>query len=473
MSKIKALKEYLFGKVELSDENVNRLLINLSIPTILAIVVNNLYQIINSIFVGKVIGEVAIGAVAIVSPFIGIILTFIMMVSTGGMSILSRSLGEGNKEKAKMCFGNSITLTVSIAILLTIVGYIFLDSIIRILGASGDIYLLSKDYLVIFMFGIIFMAPSFMFGQLLRAEGKARESMIILIIGSVTNILSDFIFIVFLRWGVKGAALSTTLANILSFSYGLIMILKRSSVLEAKLKYFNINFLVIKEIISIGLSSFISQGAGNIAILIANRVMINIGGAKLITAIGLFGMIQNLVFMPVAGVTQGMQPILGYNYGRERLDKVREVVRLTLKYVFFIALFNSAIVCIFTRQVAGLFVKSDTSVLGYAVPNIRIAIMFAAFGAQQWVGGTVFRAVGMAKKAYFFSVLRMILIFTPSIMILGYTLGPIGCWLSYALADLASGLISKRYLLNFIDKLEIKNAKSEDEDGQMKEVYIR
>lgn len=457
MNIIKKYKEYLFGKIELGDENVKRLLISLAIPSVLAVLVNNLYQVVDSIFVGKIIGEVAIGAVAIVSPFIGIIITFAMLVSTGGMSILSRSLGEKNVEKAKICFANCITLTIGTAIILSLFGLVFLEPILNILGAKGEMLLLSKAYLRIFLIGMTFMAPAFIFGQLLRAEGKSKESMIILVIGSLTNIILDYIFIMIFSWGIEGAALATTLANFLSFLYGLTMILKGSSVLELKWKYLKLDFIIIKEMLSIGMSSFISQGASNLGILIANKVMINVGGSELITAIGIFGMVQSLVFMPISGMTQAMQPILGYNYGAKRIDKVQKVVKLTLKYVFIIALINSIIVLLFTREVAGLFVDKNASILGYVVPNIRIAIIFAAIGAQQWVGGTVFRAVGMAKKAYLFSVLRMIIIFTPSIIILGNLLGPIGCWLSYAVADLASGVISKRYIIKFINKLDVSN----------------
>lgn len=456
MNSIRNLKEYIFGQIDIDNENVIRLLISLSIPSILAVVVNNLNQIINSILVGKVIGEGAIAAVAIVSPFIGILITVSMMVSTGGMSILSRSLGEKNIEKAKICFANSITLTVVLSIILSIGGYIFLDGILSLLGAKGDILLLSKSYLRIFLIGMIFMALAFIFGNLLRAEGKSKESMMILVIGSISNIFLGYVFILVFNFGIEGAAWATTIANLLSFVYGLLKIIKGSSIIELRWKYLKLDLGIVKEIISIGLSSFISQGAGNLGTVIANRVMINVGGTELITAIGIFGMVQSLIFMPISGVTQGMQPILGYNYGADRIDKVQTVVKLTLKYVFIIALVNSVLALIFTWQVAGLFIKSDNSVLAYAVPNIRIGIMFAAFGAQQWVGGTVFRAIGMAKKAYFFSILRMIIIFTPLIIILGYTLGPIGCWLSHVFSDLVSGIVSKRYLLKYVSRLKIE-----------------
>ncbi|TGY41832.1 MATE family efflux transporter [Clostridium sartagoforme] len=448
-------KEYLFGKIDLGDDNISRLLINLTIPSILAVFVNNLYQVIDSMFVGKVIGELAIGAVAIVTPFIGIIMTFAMLVSTGGVNVLSRSLGEKDIERAKYCYGNSLTIIVSISIAISIISLIFLEPILGILGAKDELLLLGKEYFGIFLIGIPFMATAFIFGHLLRAEGKSKESMIILVIGSITNIILDYIFMIVFKWGIQGAALATTIANFLSFIYGIIKILKVSSVLKIKWEYFKLDFKLVKEILSIGISSFISQSVSNLGLLVANKVMINVGGIELMPAVGLFGMIQNLVFMPVSGVTQAMQPILGYNYGDKRIDKVLKAVKLTLKYVFFIVLFTSVMAMIFTKEIAWLFLEGDASILEYAVPNIRIALIFSAIGALQGVGGTAFRAIGMAKKSYLFSLLRMVIIFIPSIIILGNILGPMGCWLSYAFADLISGIVSRKYLIKSINKLNL------------------
>ena len=299
------------------------------------------------------------------------------------------------------------------------------------------------------------MAPSFLFGQLLRAEGKAKESMVILVIGSISNIILDYIFIIVFKGGATGAALATTIAYFLSFLYALFMMAKFSSVFVLKIKYLRLKVSIIKEMLSIGISSFISQGAGNVATIVANNVMVQVGGERLITSIGIFAIIQNFVFMPISGITQSMQPIIGYNYGRGNLEKIKETVKLTLKYVFIVALVNSIIVMLFTAPIVRLFIKGDSEVLTYSVPYIRLGIIFACFGAQQWVGGTVFRSLGMAKRAYFFAVLRMIIIFMPSMIILGNTIGELGCWISYTLADLLSGLVSKRYILRFLNKLEM------------------
>ncbi|MDB2125540.1 MULTISPECIES: MATE family efflux transporter [Clostridium] len=455
MSTINKLKKYIFGKKDLSDKDVKGLLISFSIPSILAIIVNGLYSVIDSIFVGRGVGEVAIGAIAIIQPFIGIIITLGTVISTGAMSVLSRSLGENDNEKAKICFGNSMTLISTMSILVCIIGTIFLNPILRIMGAEGEIFILGRQYMRIILVGMIFMAPSFLFGQLLRAEGKAKESMVILVIGSISNIILDYIFIIVFKGGATGAALATTIAYFLSFLYALFMMAKFSSVFVLKIKYLRLKVSIIKEMLSIGISSFISQGAGNVATIVANNVMVQVGGERLITSIGIFAIIQNFVFMPISGITQSMQPIIGYNYGRGNLEKIKETVKLTLKYVFIVALVNSIIVMLFTAPIVRLFIKGDSEVLTYSVPYIRLGIIFACFGAQQWVGGTVFRSLGMAKRAYFFAVLRMIIIFMPSMIILGNTIGELGCWISYTLADLLSGLVSKRYILRFLNKLEM------------------
>ena len=455
MSTINKLKKYIFGKKDLSDKDVKGLLISFSIPSILAIIVNGLYSVIDSIFVGRGVGEVAIGAIAIIQPFIGIIITLGTVISTGAMSVLSRSLGENDNEKAKICFGNSMTLISTMSILVCIIGTIFLNPILRIMGAEGEIFILGRQYMRIILVGMIFMAPSFLFGQLLRAEGKAKESMVILVIGSISNIILDYIFIIVFKGGATGAALATTIAYFLSFLYALFMMAKFSSVFVLKIKYLRLKVSIIKEMLSIGISSFISQGAGNVATIVANNVMVQVGGERLITSIGVFAIIQNFVFMPISGITQSMQPIIGYNYGRGNLEKIKETVKLTLKYVFIVALVNSIIVMLFTAPIVRLFIKGDSEVLAYSVPYIRLGIIFACFGAQQWVGGTVFRSLGMAKRAYFFAVLRMIIIFMPSMIILGNTIGELGCWISYTLADLLSGLVSKRYILRFLNKLEM------------------
>lgn len=455
MSTINKLKKYIFGKKDLSDKDVKGLLISFSIPSILAIIVNGLYSVIDSIFVGRGVGEVAIGAIAIIQPFIGIIITLGTVISTGAMSVLSRSLGEKDNEKAKICFGNSMTLISTMSILVCIIGTIFLNPILRIMGAEGEIFILGRQYMRIILVGMIFMAPSFLFGQLLRAEGKAKESMVILVIGSISNIILDYIFIIVFKGGATGAALATTIAYFLSFLYALFMMAKFSSVFVLKIKYLRLKVSIIKEMLSIGISSFISQGAGNVATIVANNVMVQVGGERLITSIGIFAIIQNFVFMPISGITQSMQPIIGYNYGRGNLEKIKETVKLTLKYVFIVALVNSIIVMLFTAPIVRLFIKGDSEVLAYSVPYIRLGIIFACFGAQQWVGGTVFRSLGMAKRAYFFAVLRMIIIFMPSMIILGNTIGELGCWISYTLADLLSGLVSKRYILRFLNKLEM------------------
>ena len=454
--------KFIFGKVDLDDSNIKRLLIRLSIPAILGIFVNNLYNIIDSIFVGRGVGADAIGALTIAYPLQVLLNAFVMMVATGGMSILSRSLGEKDKEKASYCFGNSITIIVLIALISTIFGLIFLKPILTLFGGRGHILDLSMDYMRIILLGTIFIGPACIFAELLRAEGKSKQSMIVMSIGAVANVILDYFFIIVFKMGVKGAATATTLANFVSFAYGVYYLLKGDSVLRLKLRYFKIKFHIVKEMLSVGMSSLISQGAGSISVAVANIAIVSVGGDILINAIGVFNRIHSIIFMPIFGVVQGMQPILGYNYGAKRLDKVREAAKLTLKYGFLIALANTVVIFIFTKPVVTLFVD-DKELINYAVPYIRLAILFCCVGAWQSTGGTIFRAVGNAKKASFFALLRQIIIFVPNMIILSNIFGALGCWISYAFADLLSGLISIKYINNFLKKLKCKEDNYEEE----------
>lgn len=449
---LKHMKKILTGRPDLNDSNIKRLLIKLSIPAMIGVFVNNFYNIMDTIFVGKGVGADAIGALTIAFPMQILMTAFIMMVATGGMSVLSRSLGEQNKEKASKCFGNSIFLAIIISTVIMVVGLIFLEPILYLLGGRGDILILSIDYVRIILFGTMFMSLAYVFSELLRAEGKAKESMGVMLVGAFSNIILDYIFVIVIAGGVKGAALATVLANVISFSYGLFYLVKGDSVLKIEIRYFILETKLVKEILSVGVSSLISQGAGSISLAIANATIVNVGGDILINSIGLFNRIHSIIFMPIFGVIQGMQPILGYNYGAKRIKKVIETANITLKYVFMIALINTIIVLIFTRPLVSLFID-DIELINYCVPYIRLSILFACVGAWQSTGGSVFRAVGMAKKAFFFSLLRQIIIFVPSMIIFSYLIGPLGCWLSYGFSDLLSGIISLKYIKNFLKKL--------------------
>jgi len=449
---LQQIKRILTGKPDLNDSNVKRLLIKLSIPAMIGVFVNNFYNIMDTIFVGRGVGADAIGALTIAYPMQGLFICSIMMVATGGISILSRSLGEQKQEKASKCFGNSISLAVIISIILMIVGFIFLEPILYLLGGRGEILTLSMDYVRIILFGTVFMGPAYIFSELLRAEGKARESMNVMIIGAISNIVLDYFLVIVIAGGVKGAALATVLANVLSFLYGLFYLVKGDSILKIEIKYFMLDIKLVKEMLSVGVSSLISQGAGSVSLAIANITIVNVGGDMLINSIGVFNRIHSVIYMPIFGVIQGMQPILGYNYGAKRIKKVIETANITLKYVFMIALINTIVVLIFTKPLVSLFID-DIDLINYCVPYIRLSILFTCVGAWQSTGGSIFRAVGMAKKSFFFALLRQIIIFVPSMIIFSNLIGPLGCWLAYGFSDLLSGVISLKYIKNFLKKL--------------------
>lgn len=454
------IKKFFIEKPELSDSNINVLLIKLSIPAVIGIVITNLYNIVDSIFIGQGVGSEAIGAIAVGSPFMFLFNMCITTIVSGGISVLSISLGEKNHKKAAYCFGNSIILMIIVGVSLSVFGILFCLPLLKCLGASGKLLKMAIDYLRIVLIGFTFLGLAFVFSELIRAQGRAKEAMSILSLGAILNIIGDYIFIILFHMGIKGAAAATALSYFLSFLYGLYMIIRRKNVFDIDVSCFKFRPSIIKEMFSIGFSSLISQGSNVVGNIIANVVILGLGGNILISSIGIHNKLRDIVFMPIMGVIQGMQPIIGYNYGAKRFDKVKETANIALKYVFIIALIDSVIIGGFDSIFVRMFVN-DKKLISYSVPLIRISLMFACFGAWQWAGGTICRSTGYAKKAYFFSVLRMIIVFTPAIIIFPHFMGSFGCWLSYAVADIISGVISRIYIWRFLSK-ELNNKEVEE-----------
>ena len=418
----------------------------------IGIIITNLYNIIDSIFIGHGVGADAIGALTACAPFQLLLNTCISTICSGAISVLSISLGEKNNEKAAYSFSNSIILMLILSLSFSLSGLIFAKPLLIILGAKDNLLNLATQYLRIVLIGTPFLSLSFIFSELIRAQGRAKEAVTILSLGTILNIIGDYIFIIVFKMGITGAGGATSLAYFLSFLYGLYMLLRKSNIFPVKPIHFKIKLSIIREMFSIGCSSLISQGANMLGITIANIVILKIGGNTLMNSIGVFNKLRDIVFMPIFGFVQGMQPILGYNYGAGKLDKVKKVSNLTLRYVFTAALIVSTIIISFAKPFASIFVD-DKELINYAVPFIRIALMFACIGACQCVGGSIFRSTGYAKKAYFFSLLRMIIIFTPAIIIFPHIWGIDGCWFAYTAADLLSGIISVLYIKLFFKKL--------------------
>ena len=312
--------------LQLGQEKINTLLFRLSFPAVVGMISNALYNLVDTIFVGRGVGSLAIGALAIAFPLQIFIVAIAQTIGLGAGSAVSRTLGAGNTERAKQAVGNSFLCILVLSIFVSIVGLTYTDSILNFFGATSEILPYARDYIVIILWGLPFFSFVIFANNLIRAEGNARVAMFSMLIGSILNIILDPIFIFTLDLGIKGAALATVLAQFCSFLYVMQYIYGKKTALKIEFYHLRPYFSLIKEIITVGLPSFARLASGSISTLLVNQSLRFYGGNLAIIILGVIIKVTRFLFMPMFGVVQGMQPIAGYNYGARQYDRVFKVL---------------------------------------------------------------------------------------------------------------------------------------------------
>jgi len=418
-------------------------------------VANALYNLVDTIFVGRGVGSLAIGALAIAFPLQMLIVAIAQTVGLGAGSAVSRSLGAGKIDRAKYVVGNSFFCVIILSLAVSIIGLIFTEQILVFFGATQSILPYARDYTVVILWGLIFFSFAISSNNLIRAEGNARVAMASMLIGSILNIILDPIYIFVFNLGIKGAALATITAQFCSFLYIIRYIYGRETSLKIELRHLNPYFSIIKEIIIVGLPSFARLSSGSISTLLVNQSLRFYGGDLAIIILGVIIKITRFLFMPMFGVVQGMQPIAGYNYGARQYSRVFEVLKLTIKVLLILSSSLCILMIIWPAKVIAIF-TNDLEVIQTGIPVMRMMLFSIPVLSIQMTGATLFQALGKAKPAIVFSLLRRVLLFIPLIIILPrFTqLGLLGIWLSYPIADIFSAIITWFFLRNEIQKIK-------------------
>lgn len=421
----------------LGEEKITKLLLEFSIPAIISSLVFALYNVIDRMFIGKCIGPYAMAGVSITFPIFTIYIAVGMLVGQGGGSIVSLKLGQGEKEEASHVLGNVFTLYGVFSILLMILGCIFMDRLMTIFGATENTIMYAKEYLYIINFLVFFNFIAMGVNNLLRAEGNPKFSMIIMITGALINIVLDFIFIFILDFGIKGAALATAIANII----GSIMVLyhflySSSSNLKLKLKYLKPDFKIIKEIFSIGISPFSLQLANSLVAVFANRSLLIYGGDMAVGAMGAINSVFMFLMMTLAGIIQGAQPLIGYNYGAKKYVRVKKILSMALIYGISLSSILTVAIIIRPEFFINLFNNGNSELLTIGRNGIKIFMSLVVLNAVYVIGANYFQAVGQANKSVFLNMLRQVALFIPMIVILPKYFGINGVWLAAPISDL-------------------------------------
>jgi putative MATE family efflux protein len=421
----------------------------MSIPAIVAMLVNALYNVVDTIFVGRGVGALAIGGLTVAFPFQIFMMAVAMMLGTGAASVVSRSLGAGDRERAARTAGSTITIAVAAGIILSLVGFLLTDQILRLFGASNELLPYAREYLTTILFGTPFITVAMASNNLIRAEGNAKVSMLVMLVGAVTNIILDPIFIFGLNMGIRGAALATVIGQFCSLLVTVVYFAGGRSSLDLHWRYFSPAPHLMRSVFVLGLPAFIRQFGGSFLAVLVNNVALTWGGDLAIASFGAINRILLFALMPVFGLAQGFQPIAGYNYGAGNVKRVRESLRLTSVIAVVITSAFFALMVGIPRTLLSAFTDS-AEMLTIAVPAMRFVVIVLPFVGLQVVGSIFFLAVGKAIPSLVLGMLRQIILLIPLVAIMPPLLGLRGLWLAFPVADSIATAITVGWLLIFI-----------------------
>ncbi len=428
----------------LGSEDIKQLLIKQAVPASIGILFMSINILVDTIFVGQWIGSLAIAAVTVVLPITFLISSLGMAIGIGGSSIISRALGAREKEKAMQTFGNQIMMTLSLALLFVIVGFVYCDEILLLFGANGEIMKPAKEFFIPVLFGVPFLALCMMGNNVIRAEGKAKFAMMAMIIPAFGNIFLDIIFIKFLNMGMFGAALATTISYFMCFVFILWFFIKKSE-LKPGLHYFKFISTIVREISSLGLVTFSRQGVVSVLAIIINHTLFMYGGEHSVVIYGIISRMLMFALFPILGITHGFLPIAGYNYGAEKYNRVKETIAISIKYSALLATFIFLLILIFAKPIVSVF-TTDVAVIE-ATPNaLRWVFAATPIIALQLIGAAYFQAAGKAIPALLLTLSKQGFFLIPLVLILPNYFGIFGVWVAFPIADVLSTIVTAYFL---------------------------
>ena len=426
---------------ELGTQPIGKLLMQYAIPAIIAMTASSIYNMVDSIFIGQGVGPLAISGLAITFPFMNLGAAFGAMVGVGASTLISVKLGQRDYGTAQTVLGNVITLNLIIGIAFSIITLMFLDPILYFFGASADTIGYARDYMLIILAGNVFSHMYFGLNAVLRASGHPQKAMYATINTVVINTLLDPLFIYVFDWGIRGAAIATIIAQVISLIWQFKILTDKNELLHLRRGIYHLQSKIVKNIIAIGLSPFCMNVASCFIVIFINKGLKEYDGDL---AIGAYGIVNRLVFicvMIVMGITQGMQPIAGYNYGAQQFDRVTRVLKLSIYGATAMTTLTFLVGELLPDVAVRLF-TTDEGLISRAADGFRIVVLFFPIVGFQMVTSNFFQSIGMANKAIFLSLTRQLLFLLPCLIILPTFMGAAGIWWSMPISDLIASLVA-------------------------------
>jgi putative MATE family efflux protein len=453
---------------QILNGSARSLLFRFSTPAIVGMLVGALYNMVDTLFVGRGVGPLAIAALTVVMPMQLIMMAVGIMVGVGSASVISRALGAGEKEKALKTASNGVVLNLIISVVLMIPAYLFINKILYFFGASIDTYQYAKDYLVIILIGFISFSFAIMANNLIRAEGKPRAAMYSMLIGAVSNTILDPIFIFSFKMGVKGAAIATIISQLISAVFVICFFTSSKSIYKLNLKSFKPDILIAKEILSIGFPSFGMQVAGSAVFLFFNRSILHYGNDMYLAILGIGLRILNFIEMPIIGIAQGFSTLVSFNFGAKHYERIKRIFKEAVLWAVIIAGAGFILLMAIPGRILGIF-TSDSSLIQVGIKPMRIIISMLPFVGFQILGGSLFQAIGKTIPSLIIILSRQLLLLLPAILILPLFFGLTGIWLSVPISNFFSILITGVYVWWQIRKFDEMTKLRIETEGTVKE----
>ena len=431
------------NKEKMETGKILPLLIELSVPAMIGMIVNAIYNIVDRMFIGNAphLGSIGWAGITISYPVTLILMALSLMAGVGGATRFSIALGAKQDDDAKYYQGNALMITVIFGLFFMIVGNLFMDPILTILGASDQVLPHAKAYLSIILYGAVFQCVAMCGNNFSRAQGNARNAMVSQLLGAGFNILFDYILIVQCHMGMEGAALATIGGQFLSMVWQLMFLFGKRGLIQCQFEHMKLKKHFTYMIIKTGLPAFLMQMSTSVLNIVINGTLGTYGGDTAISTVGIITSVQTLMLMPLTGMTQGQQPIISYNFGAKCYHRVKETLKYTIIGASLIAVAGFLAIELFPALIISMF-NQEAEIIHLGSTALRIWFLCLPLVGCQTMCANFFQAIGMVKQSSFLNLLRQCLLLIPLILILSFAFGLYGVFVAVPIADLVAFIIT-------------------------------
>ncbi|MDX9800995.1 MAG: MATE family efflux transporter [Spirochaetia bacterium] len=447
---------------QLEHERIPVLLAKYSLPAIAGMLVQALYNITDRVFVGRSVGIDGISALTANFPIMLVLMAFGMLFGIGGSAAFSIYLGEKNTEKAEKVIAGTLFMLVAAILTLSVIGQIFAVKILSLFGSSKQILDLSLDYLRIILAGAVINSFAHAMNNFIRAQGSPGTAMTAMIAGGLTNIMLDYVFIFIFGMGVKGAAIATVISQTLSAAIVFSYLFGKKSYIRIHLKNLVPEIAIVRRILAIGSAPFAMQLASSLTNGLLNNQLQRYGGDGALSIMGMIFSVMTVLFMPVLGLNQGSMPLIGYNFGARRYDRVISTALAAITAATVIMTTGFIITRIWPQELLLLFGKNSGRIMDQGITAMKIFFFMSPLIGFQIVASGMFQAIGKPSLALIMSLSRQVLFLIPLAFIIPYFLGLNGIWLACASSDFLSAIVTALFFIREIAIMKKKHSTQEE-----------